>query len=175
MTELPANSERKSQIMAGSIIVFKVALKDRKSIWRKIALEGSHTLDDLHEMIFEAFDRDDEHLYSFFFPQPGVKNVRRIMQESREFTHPAACEGGPFGSDAANAVKTKLSSLNLKPKQLFYYLFDFGDEWWHEITIEETEAAAKKGRKYPCVVDTKGKSPPQYPGDDEYDDDEEEE
>ena len=161
--------------MAGSIIVFKVALKGRKSIWRKIAVKDDHTLDDLHGAIFEAFDRYDEHLYSFFFPLPGVKNVRRIMQESREFTHPAACEGGPFGSDAADATKTILSSLKLKPKQLFYYLFDFGDEWWHEITVEATEAAAEKGRKYPCVVDTKGKSPPQYPDNDDLDDEEDEE
>ncbi len=156
--------------MTGSIIVFEVALKGQKGIWRKIAMKGSHTLDDLHEMIFDAFDRDDEHLYSFFFPKQGVKNARRIMQESQEFTHPAACDDSPFGSDAGDATKTKLSSLSLKPKQLFYYLFDFGDEWWHEITVEDTEAVAEKGQKYPYIVEKKGKSPPQYPDDEEYDD-----
>jgi hypothetical protein len=160
--------------MAGTIIVFKVALNGRKSIWRKIAMKESHTLNDLHEAIYDAFDRDDEHLYSFYFPKTGIKNIRRIKKESREFTHPAACEGGPFGSDAGNAVKTKLSSLHLKPKQLFYYLFDFGDEWWHDITVEETEAEAENGQKYPCIVEKKGKSPPQYPDNDDYDDEDDE-
>jgi Plasmid pRiA4b ORF-3-like protein len=48
----------------------------------------------------------------------------------------------------------------LKKGQVFYYLFDFGDEWWHEITVEEIEANAEKGR-YPRVLEQKGKSPPQ--------------
>ena len=59
--------------MSQPIFVFKVALAGRKSIWRKIALRGNHTLDDLHEAIFDAFDRDDEHLYSFYFPAAGTK------------------------------------------------------------------------------------------------------
>ena len=49
--------------MPQTIFVLKVALAGRKGIWRKIALRGGQTLDDLHEAIFEAFDRDDEHLY----------------------------------------------------------------------------------------------------------------
>jgi hypothetical protein len=165
-------------IMPTPVIVFKVALSGQKSIWRKIAIKDSQTLDDLHEVIFDAFDRDDEHLYSFYFPRPGAKLNLRKIRESREFTHPAACEdAGPFGSDAENAAKTKLSSLHLKPKQNFAYLFDFGDEWWHEITVEETGQESEKGRKYPCVVDQKGKSPPQYPDcddddEDDYDDEE---
>ena len=153
--------------MSQSVIVLKVALKDRKSIWRSIALKGSQTLDDLHEAIFDAFDREDEHLYSFFFPLQGGKTSRRIMQESREYTCPYASEEpDPFGSDAGNAAKAKLSSLKLTPKQKFYYLFDFGDEWWHEITVEKTDAPEERG-KYPRIVDRKGKSPPQYP---DYDD-----
>jgi hypothetical protein len=163
--------------MSASIFIFKVALKDSKSIWRKIALKGSQTLDDLHECIFDAFDRYDDHLYSFFFPPPGMKIARRIMQESLEYTCPYACEDtGPFGSDAENAAKAKITLLKLKPKQIFYYLFDFGDEWWHEITVEEIDAEADRG-KYPRVLDQKGKSPAQYPNDDEegeYEDEEEE-
>jgi len=35
-------------------------------------------------------------------------------------------------------------------------------EWWHEITVEQTDAADDKGR-YPRIVERKGDSPPQYP------------
>jgi hypothetical protein len=163
--------------MAQSTIIFKVALMHGKAVWRKIALKESHTLDDLHEIIYDAFDRYDEHLYSFYFPPPGSKFNLRNLSKFREFTHPYAIEDdGPFGSDAENAATAKLNALHLKPKQKFYYLFDFGDEWWHEITVEETDAAVIKGKKYPCIVDQKGKSPPQYPDcDDDYEDENDDE
>ena len=48
---------------------FKVRLKFRRSIWRSIVLRGNQTLEDLHDAIFMAFERDDAHLYSFYFPK----------------------------------------------------------------------------------------------------------
>ena len=155
--------------MSQPIFIFKVALAGQKSVWRKIALKGNDTLDDLHEMIFDAFDRFDEHLYSFFFPsKAGKLNPRKIHDESVEYTSPDTLEFGDDERQKNDASKTKISTLKLKKKQKFYYLFDFGDEWWHEITVEETDAEPKKG-KYPRIVEKKGKSPPQYP---DYDDDE---
>ena len=161
--------------MPQSIFIFKVALSGRKSIWRKIAIKANQTLDDLHETIYDAFDRDDEHLYSFFFPKKsGKMNLRKIYDESVEYTSPYMFKGpGAFDlDDQENAADTKINTLKLKKGKVFYYLFDFGDEWWHEITVEETDAKAEKG-KYPRVLEQKGKSPPQYVFDDEdeeYDD-----
>ncbi|HEY4761804.1 MAG TPA: plasmid pRiA4b ORF-3 family protein [Thermoguttaceae bacterium] len=158
--------------MSQPIFIFKVALAGRKSIWRRIALKGNQTLDDFHEAIFDAFDRDDEHLYSFYFPTSLPKrNFHLAIRDAPEYTHPYAFDSDyQFETDAENAAKVKLSSLRLKPKQIFYYLFDFGDEWWHEITVEDTESKAERG-KYPRILEKKGKSPPQYVyDDDEYDD-----
>jgi len=155
------------------VFVLKVALAGRKSIWRKIAMRGDQTLDDLHEMIFNAFDRDDEHLYSFYFPPPGTKKLAMSkLRDYAEYGCPTMCEDdGPFSDpDLPNAAETTLTSLKLKPKQLFFYLFDFGDNWWHEITVEAIDAPAEKG-KYPRVVETHGDSPPQYPDYDEEDED----
>jgi hypothetical protein len=165
--------------MTKSVFVFKVALADRKSIWRRIAICADQTLDDLHEAIYDAFDRDDEHLYSFYFPRPGAKKViRNLMREAAEYASPGMCEyDGPFSDpDVPNAAKTKLGSLKLKPKQVFFFLFDYGDEWWHEITVEKTDAPQETG-KYPRVLEARGTSPPQYPDeeDDDYDDEDEDE
>ena len=162
--------------MAQPIFIFKVALAGRKSIWRKIALRGDDTLDDLHEMIFDAFDRDDEHLYSFYFPRPGGKTSSRLrMRDGVEYACPhMAPMADPFYDfNALNAAETKLAELKLRPKQVFYYLFDYGDEWWHEITVEDVDAPAAKD-KYPCVVESRGKSPPQYPDLEDEEDDEDE-
>jgi len=162
--------------MPQPIFIFKVALSGRKSIWRKIAVKGNQTLDDLHEAIYDAFDRDDEHLYSFFFPKKSGKMTRRnIYDQSVEYASSNMFENdGLFGpEDQENAAETKINTLKLKKGQVLYYLFDFGDEWWHEITVEDTEAKAERG-KYPRVLEKKGKSPPQYVyDDDEYDENEE--
>ena len=157
----------------GSVCVLKVALAYQKKIWRIIAIQDGHTLHDLHNIIFEAFDRDDEHMYSFFFPHSGKKlNPRKIRQSSDEYTHPYACEDREMfdsGSDAKNASTVSIESLDLTEGQVFYYLFDFGDEWWHEITVENTDGAADEG-EYPRTIEKKGESPEQYPDPEEDED-----
>jgi len=154
------------------VFVFKVALAGRKSIWRKIAMRGNQTLDDLHEAIFDAFDRFDEHLYSFYFPPQGTKKLAMSkLRDYAEYGSPNLCaDDGPFSDpDLPNAAETTLASLKLTPKRLFFYLFDFGDEWWHDVTVEAIDAPAEKG-KYPRVLESQGDSPPQYPDYDEEDD-----
>ena len=149
--------------MTPAVFIFKVALQGNKNVWRRIALKGNQTLDDLHEAIYDAFDRDDEHLYSFHFPKPGTKGRARL-RDAVEYSHPFMCEDpGTFRDEApGNAAKTKLANLNLRPRQTFLYLFDFGDQWWHEITVEQIDVAAEKGCRYPRVLEKRGKSPPQY-------------
>lgn len=154
-------AKRKSEI-ANRVYVFKVALAGRKNVWRRVAVRASQTLDHLHEAIFDAFDRYDEHLYSFYFPKPGAKGRNRL-RDAVEYSHPYMREEpDPFGEVPRSAAKARLSTLGLKPGQVFLYLFDFGDQWWHEITVEQTDAVPEKG-KYPRVLQRHGPSPPQYP------------
>lgn len=165
-------SNLKSQL-SHHVFVFKVALAGRKNVWRRIALQGNQTLDDLHEAIYDAFDRYDEHLYSFYFPKPGAKGRNRL-RDAVEYSHSYMTEESDlFHETPGNAAKAKLSTLGLRPKQVFLYLFDFGDEWWHDITVEQIDALAQKG-KYPKVLEKHGTSPPQYPDGDEDDEEEEE-
>ncbi len=53
--------------------LFKVSLKRRRSVWRLLVLRGDQTLEDLHEVIFTAFERYDDHLYSFYFPTASAR------------------------------------------------------------------------------------------------------
>jgi len=54
-------------------------VKKNPVIARTIEIEGSSTLANLHEIIFEAFDREDEHLYEFQFhgKRPSDPNAKR--------------------------------------------------------------------------------------------------
>jgi len=119
--------------------LLKVSLRGAPAIWRRIAIRGDQTLDDLHATIFHAFDRFDEHLYSFYFPKAGSRG-KRDRRMALEYTHPAAVEDDDaFGSKAGNAARTKIGSLLLRPGQRFDYLFDFGDSWEHEVLVEEVD------------------------------------
>jgi len=173
--------------MTGSVYIFKVALADDASIWRRIALRGGQTLHDLHMTVFDAFDREEAHLYSFYIPpKPSKSRSVNTFREFPEYTHPYALEEsaaggmiemfnaffGPFGPQTSiDAARTKLQSLELVPKLRLLYLFYFGDEWLHWITVEQTDGEPDNG-DYPRILERKGESPPQY-GDNDWEDDDE--
>jgi len=141
--------------------VFKVNLKGARRVFRMIALRGDQTLDDLHEAIFVAFDRFDPHLYSFYFPKaPGRQ--RTAGPEPKEYT------SGQMFDDPSRfeAAETRLDELRLRPGKQFEYLFDFGDEWWHEGTVVAVNRAMPLA-SYPEIRQSQGESPAQYELDDE--------
>ena len=145
------------------IYIFKVKLYYDKRTWRTIAIKDNQSLDDLHEIIFTAFDRYDAHLYSFYMTN-GSKRMDRF-NNCLEFTHPMNAQGNDFSefdSPPKNAKKTKIKDLNLSVKDKFEYLFDFGDEWLHEIVLEKIEDQKLK-TKYPTIIKINGESPDQYP------------
>lgn len=159
-------------MIKNQLYVFKVSLSHDKKIWRRIEILGNQSLDELHESIFDAFDRYDHHLYSFYLTKSGSKSRNRFSQ-APEFTHPFMLEED-FGlsyKQIQDASETKISDLTLKEKTKFEYLFDFGDEWLHEITLEKISDIFPNNN-YPLVTKRMGESPPQYP---DFDDEEEEE
>ncbi len=166
--------------MTGRVFVLKVALQTDKSIWRRIAIRGNQTLQHLHLAIYDAFDREEEHLYSFYVPPPGSRNFRAALRDAVEYACPQSAEefdplAAFFGNEQLkNARKTRLASLGLGRRRKFYYLFDFGDEWWHEIIVEQTDAEPEEG-EYPRILEKNNPSPPQYPDYDDEDEDEEDE
>jgi hypothetical protein len=147
----------------GAVYALKVALEGDLRIWRKIAIRAGQTLHDLHSIIFDAFDREDDHLYSFYIPTRPLKTrPRRIHDAAVEYTHPFNYEERCNDTDKLlDASTSSIGSLNLKEGQKLYYLFDFGDSWWHEITVEKTDGLPDEG-KCPRITERKGKSPEQY-------------
>jgi hypothetical protein len=58
------------------------------------------------------------------------------------------------------ASKVRIETLNLKPKQKFLYLFDYGDEWHFEVEFLK-EGTAENFFSW-RIVDSRGKAPRQY-------------
>jgi hypothetical protein len=123
---------------------------------RTIEIKGSHTLKDLHRILFRAFDREDEHLYEF---QIGGKGP--MDPEARRYGIPSGSSelDGELDGDVAT---TRIGELGLSQDEAFGYWFDFGDDWWHQVNVDAIAPKAPKG-KYPKITNRVGASPPQYP------------
>ncbi|HUW65837.1 MAG TPA: calcium-binding protein [Spirochaetia bacterium] len=123
--------------------------------WRKIEIAGSRTLDDLHEAIFDAFDRqDDTHLYAFFLGG-GKSKSGRDRYEGIKYTSP---EGMTSGKER-NSAETAIDFLSLQVGNYLRYLFKSGVEWWHVVELTGIEERADGSLKYPRVVEKHGESP----------------
>jgi hypothetical protein len=152
------------------IYILKVALDGRRGIWRRIAIRAEQTLGDLHTAIYHAFDRYDEHLYTFYVNEKTVKLTRAsAYSNAMRYSHPDALDSLMGWRDEKNAERTTIASLRLSVGQVIMYLFDFGDDWWHVITVEKTDAESDPALRYPAVIAKRGESPTQYAEEDEDD------
>ncbi len=130
--------------------------KKNPQVIRTIEIRGDQTLADLHQIIFEAFDREEEHMYEFQLRgnEPNDPNADRYglaMMLDDDF-------GEPLAGDVA---KTKIGALGLAIEEPFGYWFDFGDDWWHQVGVVAITGAQPQV-KYPRITERIGASPPQY-------------
>jgi len=130
---------------------FKVSLRDKPDIWRIIEIKENQMLSSLHKAIFKAFDRFEEHQYSFFLSN-------KPYDRESEYISP----GLDIGGTSKLASRIRIDSLALHSAKKFLYLFDYGDEWLHEVELISVTKKITRG-SYPRVVKKQGKSPPQYP------------
>jgi len=123
-----------------------------KVISRTIEIRGNQTLERLHNAIFTAYDRWEEHLYEFQFGKrpfdPSGPNYG--IPDSQAKT-----------KGVGDARTTKLDDLKLADGRGFGYWCDFGDDWYHQVQVERIEQAIPTVT-YPRVIKRVGKSPPQY-------------
>ena len=136
--------------------------KKNPVVSRTVQIRGDQTLEDLHHAIFDAFDREEEHMYEFQF------GTGPMDPDGPRYVLPGAYEtdAGERTAAAGRVDTTTIGSLNMGVGRSFGYWFDFGDDWWHQINVEAIEAGVPRG-KFPKVTKRVGKSPPQYAEEDE--------
>ncbi|HLF27164.1 MAG TPA: plasmid pRiA4b ORF-3 family protein [Anaerolineae bacterium] len=135
-----------------STYVLRVNHRALPKVWRDIEIAEDQTLEDLHLMIQRAYNWSDDHLYSFFMSGKAWDQHTEI--------------GSPWSDARQHTHQVTLGSLNLKPRQKFLYLFDYGDNHEFDVQVRKHNPSAPQGN-YPRVVDEQGKAPPQYPDYDE--------
>ena len=143
---------RKAQKGEARTFICRVKHKDFPKVWRDIEIADDQTLEDLHLIIQEAFEWDDDHLYSFFMSGKAWDGRTEI--------------GAPWAETDQHTHQVEIGSLDLQPARKFLYLFDYGDGHEFDVEVMAVNSAAPSGA-YPRIVGEKGKAPPQYPDFDE--------
>ncbi len=137
------------------IYTFKVTILEDSKAWRKIAIGSERSAEDLHLAIQKAYDFGNDHLYAFYLV--GWDNYDYAVMD-------------PRGGDGVDASEFKISDIRIYEGDTIGYLFDFGDDWRFDVTLEKIEEGNPS--KSAVIVESKGEAPEQYPDYDDEDDDE---
>lgn len=106
----------------GDVFELRVTLRGVKpAIWRSLRVPGELTLGELHPVLQTAFGWNDSHLHDF-----TVGEVRFGMTDVDDEFFSVDEHAAPLG-----AVATTDST--------FLYRYDFGDDWEHEVKVENVE------------------------------------
>jgi hypothetical protein len=132
----------------GRVFDFTVSLG--KKCYRIIRCSPEHTFEDLHLAIQDAFEFDNDHLYSFFL------DGRMYSEYSVNSPH---SEKPPYTDE------TYLKDERLFNNQRILYLFDYGDEWEFSVVlaIKRDASEALEPHQNPQIIKSVGESPEQYP------------
>jgi len=124
------------------VYTFKVALAHRRGQWRRIEIRGDQTLRDLDSKIRDVFGHDwFDHLSEFYPAGMWRSGFGEIYPDGR-------------GSGA----RVKIDELELSEGDELSYIYDFGNEVRHLITLEKISEPVA-GIKYPRMV---SRSKPRY-------------
>ena len=132
------------------VLQLKITLKySRPPIWRRVLICPDATFWDLHSVIQDLFGWEGYHLHNFerawkrnddryFFEVPHEDDFREFMtgmRAPRDYYH--------------DERKEKLANWLTEECPIFWYTYDFGDNWEHEIKLEKhLDVPAFKLAKY---------------------------
>ena len=114
-------TSRKLTVLGGQALVLRIELRDSNPlIYRTILVPANITLRKLHVTLLWAMGWQGGHLHEFIindthygepdpnYPEPDLKSEQRVRLEK-----------------ALGGART------------FNYIYDYGDAWWHHVTLLE--------------------------------------
>lgn len=132
---------------------FKITLGGiQPPIWRRIQVPDSYNFWDLHVAIQDAMGWQDSHLHLFRIASPrnGMMEMFGIPDDDGFEGDPVTLPGWEY-SMAPSFPKVGTSAV---------YEYDFGDDWQHEVVLEEVAARLPR-KKYPACVAGARACPPE--------------
>lgn len=112
-------------------------------VWRRLEVVGGLTLAQLHEIIQAAMGWTDSHLHAF-----------EVGADSYGTPDP------DWASDLQDERRVRLCQLGLSAGSRFRYTYDFGDDWQHDVLVEQI-AAPDPAIAYPRCTGGRRACPPE--------------
>lgn len=129
------------------IYQFKIQIRGLKKppVWRRLAVPSTFTFERFHDVIQLSFGWMDCHLFQF---EPKSKDPGPVI------SIPSEDDWEPV----KHASKLKLKDLFNSEGQTYMYIYDYGDNWEHEIKLESI--SSENPLKAKCLAG-KGSCPPE--------------
>jgi len=134
----------------GGRLRLKISLEDwEPPIWRRVEVNKDLSFWEFHRVIQEAMGWEDDHLHEF--------------RAAGQVVGMPGLEDELFGREPALPEDTTTLGELLIRQRKFRYWYDFGDDWWHTITIE-TRLPPDPAAPRAVLVAGEGACPPENCG-----------
>lgn len=143
-------------ILGTDAVVLNVSMElAAHSIWRKLIVPLDITLADFHQVLQVVFDWHDSHLHEYYVYDENEKHTRPKLNI---VMHEESLEYGIPGVDMQMEEGLLLSDF--VPKHMYMkYVYDFGDDWRHDIIVEEV--LQNEAISSPICLAGEGTAPPE--------------
>lgn len=137
------DNDRSATRSTDVIVQIKIKLLgvSKPPVWRRLQLRADTRLDHLHDIIVAAFGWQDYHMHVF------TSGPEKFGMPDPELGH-------------ADERQISLGELIGGIGDRLRYTYDFGDDWEHEIVVEDL-LDADPDTHYPLLAAAKGACPPE--------------
>jgi hypothetical protein len=118
------------------------------AIWRQLVVPWNFHLGQLHRVIQAAFGWWDSHLHEF--------TIGGLRYGDPEQVGEPDLEDDPRAFDE---TAVRLHDFGRAPDRTFLYVYDFGDNWQHRITLERPIAIDPAPRTASCIAGARARPP----------------
>ncbi|MBB4119177.1 hypothetical protein GGR32_001473 [Mesonia hippocampi] len=134
------------------IYKFRIVLDTLEDVFRDIEIESENTLEDLHNVITQAFGFDGTEMASFYLSDDEWNQGEEVLLHDM--------------SEGTTSVRmmneTKLDSVLSKQNTKLIYVYDFFSMWTFYVELAEI-TDAEDGRDYPNLLFAQGQLPDSPP------------
>ena len=129
------------------IYTFRIQINNitKPPVWREVSVPAQFTFEQFHLVIQEAFGWYNCHLYQFSEQGYGSSFIISVPSED-DWT------------EVKDSKKIKLNKIFHSINQKYVYIYDFGDDWIHKITLKEI---SKENSLVATLLKAKGACPPE--------------
>ncbi|SOE01516.1 plasmid pRiA4b ORF-3 family protein [Caenispirillum bisanense] len=133
------------------IIQLKITLMDvDPPVWRRVQVPADYPLRRVHDVIQATMGWFDMHLHEFriggkIYGEPDIEGDLAF---------------GTQGTRIHSDRNVKLGTIVARGVPTFDYVYDFGDDWRHEVAVEKV-MPSEDGVDYPVLLDWSGACPPE--------------